>query len=257
MNYNSIIVGFRNFYQKYINSSFISFINEKNPTVLLCNADSNSEHKLIIREKKVVKPIYIFILNYPPFFISKYFLNYFQIEYLYKIDDIIRLSSINEARLSPIIISFKIVDNTVLQSETDNYSLDLVPILKKYDCNVPLNFIIENEILEKSESKFEYNFFGINLFEIVYNGTDSISSEFELKLLKILYNNTISKQSLNCEAIYPNIRSDLINSFDPVIQFKIIKNGIIQSKEINYKKNKFGSIFELLNLDIDNINEYN
>ncbi len=258
MNYNSIIVAFRNFYQKYINSSFVSIINEKNPTnllVLLCDTDSNSEHKLTNKEKKVIKPIYLFLLNSPPFFISKYFLNYFQIEYLYKIDDIIRLSTIYEARLSPIIISFKIVDDTALQSKTDNYSLDLVPIIKKYDCNVPLNFIIENEILERSESKFEYNFFGIKLFEIVYNGTDFTNQNHnkdELKLLKFLQDNTVLQGETDTK-----MRSDLIKSFDPVIKFKIMKNGLVQSKEINYKKNKFGSIFELLNLDIDNINECN
>ena len=226
MNINSFLVLLRDFYQSYINTSIISIILDG-----VDNPKTRVEHRVSTRERKVSKPFILVPLNFSPYFVNKFILGYFKIDYLYKIDNIVRLSSTNLVSLRPIIISFNIVDSN------KNFNFNLSNILKKYDNNVPLNFIIENEVLENSESKYESFFMGIKLFEITYNqslvSTCNNENE-ELNKLKIL-------------------NSD--EHIDPFINYTILKNGSSISREINFKKNKYESIYKILNLDNINNNE--
>ena len=75
----------------------------------------------------------IFFLNFIPYFIIGFFLDLFKIEYLYKKDDIIYYSKENSTVLGPILLEATLNNNSIKS------------IFDKYDNNVPLNFIFENE----------------------------------------------------------------------------------------------------------------
>ena len=78
----------------------------------------------------------LIFLNFIPYFITSFFLNLLQVQYLYKKDDIIYYSNENDTVLGPILLEAYLNNN------------DIKSILDRYDNNVPLNLIFQNENLK-------------------------------------------------------------------------------------------------------------
>lgn len=79
--------------------------------------------------------IILFMLNLFPYFIVESLLCIFNINYLYKKDDIIYYSETNKFKLSPIVLG------VFLNSNNNN----IKKIYNKYGNNVPLQLIFKNE----------------------------------------------------------------------------------------------------------------
>ena len=116
----------------------------------------------------------MFILNFIPYFIIRLFLNLFKVKYLYKKDDIIYYSEKNEIILGPILLEAKLNDR------------DIKMLLDKYDNNVPINLIFQNENIDIANSniKIKYMTMG-NIKEKSFN-YENIKFNLKIQLLFLI-----------------------------------------------------------------------
>lgn len=116
----------------------------------------------------------MFILNIIPYFIIRLFLNLFKVKYLYKKDDIIYYSEKNEIILGPILLEAKLNDR------------DIKMLLDKYDNNVPINLIFQNENIDITNSniKIKYMTMG-NIKEKSFN-YENIKFNLKIQLLFLI-----------------------------------------------------------------------
>ena len=82
----------------------------------------------------------LIILNIIPYFIINFIFNLFEIYFLYKKDDIIYYSNKKDTKLGPIL----------LEAQLNN--VDIKSVLDKYDNNVPLHLIFQNENIDITDS---------------------------------------------------------------------------------------------------------
>lgn len=116
--------------------------------------------------------IILFMLNLFPYFIVESLLCIFNINYLYKKDDIIYYSETNKFKLSPIVLGVFLNSNNIKN------------IYNKYGNNVPLQLIFKNE-------------------KILVNDQDSI-------IIKYISSGKISEKSFNYKKNKLKFKIDLL-----------------------------------------------
>lgn len=116
--------------------------------------------------------IILFMLNLLPYFIVESLLCIFNINYLYKKDDIIYYSKTNKFKLSPIVLGVFLNSNNIKN------------IYNKYGNNVPLQLIFKNE-------------------KILVNDQDSI-------IIKYISSGKISEKSFNYKKNKLKFKIDLL-----------------------------------------------
>lgn len=142
----SKLVDLRNFYQNQVNTNISS--------ILMKNNNLSSP---------LFKPFYLDFINYIPYFILKAILNFYNIDYLYETDGIIKNSKSETNTLCPIIMSFELLN------DSDEQILNLKNITKNYSNNIKIEYVIKNEYLKLSP--IEYNFYigTFSLFSVLNN----------------------------------------------------------------------------------------
>ena len=97
--------------------------------------------------KTIIKNnMFFYLLRLVPFFILKVVFNYFNVKYIYLMDNLYFSNYSNEIKFSPILMSFYGYTSI---NETDKLLDDdkknLVDSFKKYNSSIPLWFFLENE----------------------------------------------------------------------------------------------------------------
>ncbi len=189
----SKLVDLRNFYQNQINTNISSILMKNN------NVSS-----------PLFKPFYLDFVNYIPYFILKAILNFYNIDYLYETDGLVKYSKSDTNTLCPIILSFDLIN------ERGENILNLKNITKNYSNNIKLEYIIKNEYLKHQQ--IEYNFYigTFSLFSLI-NNYKKLTNDDENKKLNL--EKAIIKENLK-------------------ISIKTIKNAIPTVETFEYSSHK-------------------
>jgi len=97
---------------------------------------------LQINETIIKNNIFFYLLRLVPFFILKVLFDYFNVKYIYLMDDLYFSNYSNEIKFSPVLMSFYGYLHIL-----DNDKINLMESFKKYNCSIPLWFFLENEKL--------------------------------------------------------------------------------------------------------------
>lgn len=197
----------RNFYQNQINANITS--------VIIKNSNLSSP---------LFRPFYLDFLNYIPYFIIRTILNFYDINYLYETDGIIKNSIKDTNTLIPIILSFQLIN------KDNEQVIDLKQVTKNYSNNIRLDYIIKNEYLKFQDNQLnnmKLYFFSIPLFTIIHNNKNLTSEENDYKL------------SLEDAIQSMNSNKDL------QISIKIIKKAIPTTFTFDFSNHKHQSKNEL------------
>jgi|SaaInlStandDraft_6_1057023.scaffolds.fasta_scaffold00022_56 hypothetical protein len=197
----SKFVAFRNFYQNQINSNIAS--------VIIKNCKLSSP---------LFKPFYLDFLNYIPYFILRTILNFYDINYLYETDGIIKNSIKDTNTLLPIVLSFQLINKN---NET---VIDLKNITKNYSNNISLDYIIKNEYLKFQDIELNYYFLSYQLFTIINN------------------NKNLSSEEKNYKS---SLEESMDSNVDLQIIIKIIKQGMPRTFTFDFSTHKHLSKNEL------------
>ena len=203
------IVEFRNFYQKHVGAQITCLIHEEN----------NSEFS-----KPLLRPIYIGILNYFPFFINKFILDkMLSINYIYETDNIVKLSNeITTQTLVPIIMSLELIDLS-----TNTMMINLKELSKNYSNDIPIDYILKNEFLKLEKTETKIAFLSFQLYEIIFNDDSYLT------------------------ATQRNLKESILSSYlneNLDIRIKTLKNAIPIVETFKFKDYKNSSKMDLINL---------
>lgn len=203
------IVDFRNFYQKHVGAQINCLINE----------EDNSEFT-----RPLLRPIYIGILNYFPFFINKFiFDRMLSIDYIYETDNIVKVSNEKTSQtLVPIIMSLELIDFS-----TNDVKINLKELSKNYSNDIPIDYILKNEFLKLDKSEHKIFFLSFQIYEIIFND-DSYLTTTQRKL----------KESILSSYLNENLE----------IKIKTLKNAIPTVETFKFKDYKNCSKLDLINL---------
>jgi len=132
--------------------------------------------KSIQINKTIIKYNILFnLFRLVPFFILKKIFNYFNVKYIYLMDNLYFSNYSNEIKFVPSLMNFK-GGNSETDKLLEDDRINLIDSYKKYNSSVPLWFFIENEKL-KNINMLYLNYFSkgkINKKEFIIKDNDEV-----------------------------------------------------------------------------------
>jgi len=132
--------------------------------------------KSIQINKTIIKYNILFnLFRLVPFFILKKIFNYFNVKYIYLMDNLYFSNYSNEIKFVPSLMNFQ-GGNSETDKLLEDKRINLIDSYKKYNSSVPLWFFIENEKL-KNINMLYLNYFSkgkINKKEFIIKDNDEV-----------------------------------------------------------------------------------
>ena len=132
--------------------------------------------KSIQINKTIIKYNILFnLFRLVPFFILKKIFNYFNVKYIYLMDNLYFSNYSNEIKFVPSLMNFQ-GGNSETDKLLEDDRINLIDSYKKYNSSVPLWFFIENEKL-KNINMLYLNYFSkgkINKKEFIIKDNDEV-----------------------------------------------------------------------------------
>ena len=97
------------------------------------------------KKKKIYNSYLFYFLKIIPFYFIKSVFNYFDVKYIYKIDNLY-LSNYSETKIMPFILNVSVFNND------NEYRYNIKDKIKKYTPSIPLWYILSNEKIDDYDS---------------------------------------------------------------------------------------------------------